>query len=63
LAWDDPDYDFDSGKFWLFKVLKQAKLEHGKCVFSWSIATLCIKLLHTSLFRMTSAGCLKTVTG
>ena len=24
IAWDDPDYDFDSGKTWLFKGLKQA---------------------------------------
>jgi hypothetical protein len=24
IAWDDPDYDFDSGKVWLFKGLKQA---------------------------------------
>ena len=24
IAWDDPDYDFESGKTWLFKGLKQA---------------------------------------
>ena len=24
IAWDDPDYDFDSGRLWLFKGLEKA---------------------------------------